>query len=96
MQARLCGSDRVIVWWGSGLFDRVGVANAGLVKAGAGLDVLLWADFEVREFAALVLGMEVLEEWDAPLASCSSAQALGDKGGDGRILALEKAPHLSE
>lgn len=55
------------------------VALAGFVEADAGLDVFFGADVEVGGLAAGVLGVEVLEERDAPLAAGAGAEALADE-----------------
>lgn len=62
----------------------------------AGLGVALGGDLEVGEVAALVLGVEVLEEGDAPLAAGAGGEALGDEGGDGGVLAVEEGADFAE
>jgi hypothetical protein len=72
------------------------VALFGGVEGEARGGVALWRDSEVRGLGALVLGVEVLEERDAPAAAGAGAEAFGDEGGDGWVLAGEERSHLAE
>jgi hypothetical protein len=72
------------------------VAVAGFVVGDAGLGVFLGGDFEVGFDAGLVLGVEVFEEGDAPLAAGAGAEAFADEGGDGGIFGFEVGADLPQ
>src|SRR4051812_19986743 len=55
------------------------VSGTGAVVGGAGLGVALGGELEIGLLAALVLGLEVLEEGHTPAAAGSRAQALADE-----------------
>ena len=66
-----------------GLADDIGIAQAGLVKGQTALNVLFGAYAQIRGFAPLVLGVKVLEERNAPLATGAGPEAFGDQRSDG-------------
>ena len=77
-------------------FDDFGVAFAAVVVLEAFFGVALGGDVEVGGLAAEVLGVEVLQERDAPLAAGAGGEALGDEGGDGGVLDGEVGADLAE
>lgn len=81
---------------GSGLVEHIRVADVGLVVGKTRLGVALWGDVEVGRLAPLVLGVQVPEERDAPLAAGPSAEAIGDQGSNWRVLAGEKCADLPQ
>ena len=76
--------------------DDLLVALAAVVVLEAFLGVALGGDVEVGFFAAEMLGVEVFEEGDAPLAAGAGGEALGDEGGDRGILDLEEGADFPE
>lgn len=68
----------------------------GLAVGGAGVDVAFGGDSEVGGLSGGVLGVEVLQERDAPHAARAGGEAFRDERGNAWVLAGEKAADLAE
>jgi hypothetical protein len=79
-----------------GLAHDPGVPLGGLMKGEASGGIGLRADAQVDRVPLGVAAVEVAEKRDAPAAPGAGPEALGDEGGDRRVLAGEEGADLPQ